>query len=69
MPGDVPRGFAQEVFIADVGPQGFNFGAIVVPVREEAQGGVAGFVDPVLFFHRVVEAATQGALGFGVQLA
>ena len=68
MPGDIPGCFAQEVFVADIGPQVFDCPGVVVPLGEHLHCRIAGFVDPVLFFHRVVEAPAQGALGLRVEL-
>src|SRR5690606_10800576 len=70
VPGDVLGAVAQEVVVAQLGPQ--LLGGVAVDLAAAAQqveGGVLVFADALLAVDRVLQAAAQGALGLGVQLA
>lgn len=69
MPGNIRGGFPHEIFVVDIGPDGFNLFLTHAPVRQAQYDAFLLVLDAIGAVNRIFETAAQGALGAQVELA
>ncbi|MCY1413093.1 hypothetical protein D9M71_285180 [compost metagenome] len=69
MPGHVAGGVAQEIVVAQLRPELFDVVRVSAAAHQDIQGRALGLADLLLAVEGVLQAATQGALGLGIELA